>query len=248
MTPPQNPWDRSGPPPRPGGRWRLWLWLAGLAAMLVLFWLVYNGGPAMSDLGQDWPRLIYLLLILGLVVGNYMLSRELRWTTALRYAGIWIAIASLLLLGYSARYELEWMGRRMLGTLLPHQPMDTAAGAVEIRRGAGGHFRVVGEVNGVPVRFLIDTGASTIVLTQADATRAGLRPDTLAYTQIFNTANGRVRGAPVRLDRIAIGSIVFRDIRASVNGGEMDQSLLGMSFLGRLSAVSVEGERLTLHP
>ena len=71
---------------------------------------------------------------------------------------------------------------------------------------------------------------------------------TLAYTQIFNTANGQVTGAPVRLASMGVGPIVFRDVGASVNGGKLDRSLLGMSFLNRLSGFEIEGDRMTLRP
>jgi len=111
---------------------------------------------------------------------------------------------------------------------------------------ADGQFVVEARVNGQPVRFMVDTGASDLMLSPADAARLGFDLDTLAYTHPYQTANGRVYGAPVRLGEVAVGPIVLRNVKASVNGAPLDHSLLGMSFLGRLGGFSVDGSRLTL--
>lgn len=246
MSPPGNPWDR-GPAPRRSPR-RLWLWLAVIAVAAGLVWLLAEAVGGQQRRLEDWSDVAYLLVLLGLVSSGVMVSRQFHLGTAARHAAIWAAVAGLLLVGYSYRSELRMVGNRVLGDLVPHQAMTTDSGAVQIRRGPDGHFRVLGLVNGVEVRFLVDTGASDIVLNRQDAERIGLRPDELAYTRIAYTANGQVRSAPVRLDSIAVGGIVLRDAGASVNGGELSVSLLGMSFLSRLSAFSVEGDTLTLRP
>ena len=82
---------------------------------------------------------------------------------------------------------------------------------------AGGHYVVEAMVNGAPVTFLVDTGASDIVLTMADAERLGFHPATLRFTQRFATANGEVRGAPVVLREIRVGQFSLFDVPASVN-------------------------------
>jgi aspartyl protease family protein len=109
-----------------------------------------------------------------------------------------------------------------------------------------GHFVVTAEVNGAPVNFLIDTGASDIVLSPADAERIGYDPARLSFTQRYYTANGVGRGAPVRLDSIAVGSITFDRMPASVNEAPMGESLLGMSFLRELSSYEVRGDTMIL--
>ncbi len=103
-------------------------------------------------------------------------------------------------------------------------------------------------MDGVRIVFLVDTGASEVVLAPDDAARMGFDPGRLDYTDIVNTANGTRRSAPVRLGAIAIGPIQVHDVRAGVNEAAMGQSLLGLSFLGRLSGYAVEGDRLTLRP
>jgi clan AA aspartic protease (TIGR02281 family) len=109
-----------------------------------------------------------------------------------------------------------------------------------------GHYLIEAAVNGAPVTFLVDTGASDIVLTLDDARRAGLRPGTLAFTQRFATANGEVRGAPVVLREVRIGQLRRFDVAASVNEAPLGVSLLGMSFLEQLSGYEVERGRLIL--
>ena len=115
-----------------------------------------------------------------------------------------------------------------------------------IQAGAGGHFLIEAVVNGAPVDFLVDTGASEIVLTLADAERMGLQPETLRFTQRFATANGEVRGAPVILREIRIGQFSLFDVPASVNEAPLRVSLLGMSFLKRLNGYEVDDGRLIL--
>jgi clan AA aspartic protease (TIGR02281 family) len=115
-----------------------------------------------------------------------------------------------------------------------------------IDAGAGGHFLVEAVVNGAPVTFLVDTGASDVMLTTADAERLGFRPENLRFTQRFATANGEVRAAPVVLREVRIGQFSLFDMPASVNEAPLRVSLLGMSFLKRLHGYSVEDGRLIL--
>ena len=115
-----------------------------------------------------------------------------------------------------------------------------------IRRSPNGHFLLNAMVNGVEIRFLVDTGASDVVLSAADAERLRLNSSKLRYTQEYQTANGIVRAAPVTLREVRIGQLEVYDVAASVNQGAMGISLLGMSFLERLSGYAVRGERLVI--
>ena len=148
-------------------------------------------------------------------------------------------------------------------TLLPALPRHAPRGALPVAPAAGGaadawnsvalerdgrgHYRVEAAVNGVPVAFMIDTGASDIVLSPADAERLGLRPDRLRYTGRASTANGEVALAPVSLREIRIGQLTLRDVDAVVNRSPMPFSLLGMSFLASLEGWEARGDRLLLY-
>lgn len=94
--------------------------------------------------------------------------------------------------------------------------------------------------------FVIDTGATEMVLSLEDARRVGLDTAALAYVGQARTANGVVPIAQVVLDEVALGGISDTNVRASVNGGQMDGSLLGMGYLERFSKIEIEGDRLVL--
>jgi aspartyl protease family protein len=118
---------------------------------------------------------------------------------------------------------------------------------IELRRGPSGHFLVEAEVDGVPVTFLVDSGASGIVLSPEDGARLGHAPGRLRYTQRFQTANGIGLAAPVTLRELRIGQLALRHVDASVNEAPLGVSLLGMAFLSRLEAWEARGDRLLLY-
>jgi aspartyl protease family protein len=126
------------------------------------------------------------------------------------------------------------------------RPSVMAEGRIELPRAPDGHYYLTAQVNDVPLRFVVDTGASQIVLSQQDARRAGIDTGSLVYTGRAFTANGEVRTAPVRLDRVEVGAIRDSDVRAVVNGGDMAGSLLGMEYLQRFSRVEITGGKLVL--
>jgi len=123
-----------------------------------------------------------------------------------------------------------------------------AAGrVVQLKAGALGHYRAQAEINGRPVEILVDSGASLVVLSHEDAERAGLRPRAQDYTQRVSTANGITRVAPMLLDRVSIGDISVRNVEAAIGEpGKLGQSLLGMTFLGRLQRVDMRAGVLLL--
>ncbi len=128
---------------------------------------------------------------------------------------------------------------------VPQQAIFTDT-QIEVPKGADNHFRLTLIINGVPIEFLVDTGASQVVLTQADAARVGLNPDDLPYIGTAFTANGEVATAPVRLDTVELGNLRDTRVRASVNSGDMDTSLLGMSYLSRFESIEIRRDTLIL--
>jgi clan AA aspartic protease (TIGR02281 family) len=122
------------------------------------------------------------------------------------------------------------------------------AGDVEqiIDAGPHGHFLVEAVVNGVPIDFMVDTGASHVVLTLQDARKLGFSASNLDFTDEFESANGAVQAAPVELREFRVGQFQLYDVEAFVNGGPLPISLLGMSFLQRLSSYEVARGRLIL--
>ncbi len=120
-------------------------------------------------------------------------------------------------------------------------------GWAEIPAGRSGHFVTTADINFTDVTAVIDTGASAVALSWEDAENIGLDPDYLDFVRPVNTANGVVRAAPVMLKRVAIGGVTVNDVEAWVlPKGAMRGTLIGMSFLSRLSGYRVEGGRLVL--
>ncbi len=115
-----------------------------------------------------------------------------------------------------------------------------------VRAGPNGHFMVDAVVDGVEIRFLVDTGASSVVLTANDAERLGYRLDGLEYSDRYQTANGEILGAPVILPELRIGDLEIEDVRSSVIRAPLSTSLLGMTFLSRLESFEVRDEGLIL--
>jgi aspartyl protease family protein len=118
---------------------------------------------------------------------------------------------------------------------------------VEIEAADNGHFNAEVEINGRPVEVMIDTGATMVALSYEDAERAGLLLNDSDFTSAVSTANGMARVAPVTLDRVSIGDITVRDVPAAVTErGRMRTSLLGMSFLRKLSRFDMRSGRLVM--
>jgi aspartyl protease family protein len=138
----------------------------------------------------------------------------------------------------SAEFEARIRG-------LPRPP--PAASPVTILADASGHFFVQAAINGTQIRMMVDTGATGVVLSREDARRIGIIPQPSDFTVQTSTANGIVPVAPIVLKEVAVGKILVRDVRAIVHPDVRYQdSLLGMSFLSRLSQFEVSGGRLIL--
>jgi aspartyl protease family protein len=126
-------------------------------------------------------------------------------------------------------------------------PPATRNGVEELKAAPDGHYYARAEVNGRPIDVMVDTGASMVALTYEDAERAGLRLHPADFTSQVSTANGVAAVAPVMLDRVSIGRITVRNVRAAVcERGRLEKTLLGMSFLSRLDGVGISQGRLVL--
>ncbi len=128
-----------------------------------------------------------------------------------------------------------------------HASGPAKSGTEELKAFADGHYYARAEINGRPIDVMVDTGASMVALTYEDAERAGLRLKPSDFTNQVSTANGVAAVAPVMLDRISIGHITVRNVRAAVcERGRLEKTLLGMSFLSRLERVGISQGRLIL--
>ena len=183
-------------------------------------------------------RVVYLVLLLCFLLGFFAWRRG-QIGRRLRDLSVWVLIFAMVVIAYGFRDVL----RR---ELFPAAMVQVSEDAIELRRGSDGHFHATVEVNGQPVRFLVDTGASGIVLSRQDAEKVGLEPDGLAYLGTAQTANGRVATAGVRLGLVRLGTFTDTGVPASVTEGGLDTSLLGMSYLDRFANIAISGDVMTL--
>ncbi len=187
--------------------------------------------------GDMTARVIYLGVLLASVGGYIIVQARQNLGRTAQHAAIW----GLIFLGAIAVFGL-WDDIR--SDLAPQAAVMTD-GRVSIRAAPDGHYYVTARIKDADVTFVIDTGASDIVLTQADARKIGIDTASLNYFGQAQTANGSVDTAPVTLDSITLGDFTDTAVPAVVNGGDLDTSLLGMSYL-RLYEMNISGARLTL--
>lgn len=231
-----------------------------LWALLILLLVAAIAAIVLGDagsLGGMTPDMIVGLAasvaLLALFLGHVTHDYAGRFGRAVKDFAIWVAIALVLIIGYAFRGELETIYQRVAGELLPPGTAVQLAGrtdterAIQIRKSSNGHFVVRSEVNGQPVRMLVDTGATSVVLTTDDARAAGIDVDRLRFSIRVRTANGTGSAAAVRLDSISVGGIERRDLEALVaRPGALTESLLGMNFLEELRSYEFSKDFLTI--
>ena len=183
-------------------------------------------------------QLFYLALLGGALVWSLALSGGQRFGRMLQQLLSW----ALIFIGVIAAYGLwETVGPEVAGTA------QVATGErVELRQDFTGHYHATLEVGGTPIRFIVDTGATQVVLTQQDAARLGIDPAALRYDGVAFTANGRVATAEIRIPEMSLGPITDRNVPAVVTAGEMEGSLLGMTYLGLYDRIEISDGRMVL--
>lgn len=184
-------------------------------------------------------RLVYLGLLGSVLVVYLILSNRNAMGALARGAVLW----GLIFVGVVAGYGL-WDGVR--DEVAPRQVLNVTDGRIEVPRSPDGHYYMTLDLNGQAVRFIVDTGATDVVLAQSDARRVGIDPDTLNFTGIARTANGSVRTARVRLDEVRLEGFIDTGVTAFVTEGALDTSLLGMGYLQRFERIEIARNRLIL--
>jgi aspartyl protease family protein len=200
------------------------------------------------SISDRYASLIYLVLIGTLVATTVVALYRGRFGRAFRDAALWLLIMCALIVGYTLRSELNLIGQRVYATLMPGYGVSSEDGkTLEFFAGADGHFLIDAEVDGTPVTFVADTGATTVLLSYEDAVRAGIDVSTLRFASPVQTANGLAMAAPYKINRLTTGEISRSNVQALIaQPGLTRTSLLGMSFLGRLSSFEVRRDRLVL--
>ncbi len=229
----------------------IWALIAIAVAAVAVFVFTDHQPDPKDILNFEGPRMVALIALLIVFVASMIASRPALGEVT-RAALIWGGLALVLVALYAFRAELETVARRTLAVLVPGMTVaqSDGSGAVMVARSGDNHFRVTARVDGTNIDFLVDTGASTIVLTYDDARAAGIDAGSLVFSIPVATANGTALVAPVKLGRIHLGdTISATDVPAFVAAKKaLNTSLLGMTFLSSLSSWEMRGDRLILRP
>lgn len=186
--------------------------------------------------GDTVARLAYLMILLVAVGGWVIVEYRNRMGLALRTAMAWVLIFVGVMAGYGLWSDLRSDVQRQAVMV---------DGQMEIPRAPDGHYYVTLDVSGTPVNFLVDTGASNVVLSQEDARSVGIDTGALVYLGEAETANGPVRTSRVKLADVSLGPWRDEVLPAWVSDGQMPGSLLGMDYLGRFY-IELAGDTMIL--
>lgn len=228
------------------------LYLAiGLAGLVAIVFIVRQTGNTLPSIGGDRFAYVLYMGIWASLIGAAVLSRPEGIGHSLKQLVVWIGIFLVAMAGYTYRYEMQDIASRLTGGIVPGSPIsniDTQGRTrITLIRGSNGHFSARGSVNDTAVTFLVDTGATDIVLSNRDAARAGIDTDRLSYSIPVSTANGMTTSARTTLNSISIGEIVYDNISVMISRkGDLDGSLLGMNFINRLRSFEIRGDRMIL--
>ncbi|MEW6631514.1 MAG: TIGR02281 family clan AA aspartic protease [Pseudomonadota bacterium] len=227
-----------------------WIVMVVIGAGLILLMINNSAGRTFGIENNDFSRMLWFGTI-ATVIGASLIRSGRPLGGMARSLGVWAAIALALIAGYQYRYELQDVASRVTAGFVPGSPLalgvDNGHATVTLDKADNGHFEARILVNGTPVRTVVDTGATSTVLTAEDAQAAGFNPAALSYNVDVSTANGMARAATVKTNEVAIGGIVRKNMSVMVAApGMLEQSLLGMNFIGSLSGFDVRGDRMIL--
>jgi len=223
-----------------------WSLLLGVALSLAVLIAVSDSDPIANLLRHDMGSLVIKVALVVFIGGLVLTLFRERLSQALEAMLFWAVVGLLLVVGYTYRHELRDVADRVVAELMPGHVAGHGR-RVEVVRSQSGDFTLAVHINGVRIPMVLDTGASSVVLTQEAAKAAGLPIEVLNYSVKVDTANGRTHAAAVTLDRLAVGNLVERSVPALVvQRGQLKNNLLGMSFLNRLESWEVRGDRLSM--
>ena len=194
-----------------------WSLIFGVALSLLVLIATSDQDAITSLLRHDVSALTLKVALIVCAGGLLLVLFKERLSKAFEAGLFWTVIALLLIVAYTYRFELGEVGDRVVAQLMPGHVASHGRNA-EVVRGRRGDFAVAAHINGAKVPMVIDTGATSVVLTQEAARAAGLPIEVLDYSVNVDTANGRTRAAPVTLARLAVGNLTEHDVQAFLRG------------------------------
>jgi aspartyl protease family protein len=193
---------------------------------------------------DDGLNALYLLLLLVLVASS-LIGMRLSAGKATKFGLAWIAIFGVIFALFSFRGEFGALGARLKSEVTGSAEPLVSGETLRLRMRDDGHFWVDAKINGAPVRFLVDSGATTTTISASAAAQAGLEPGMRG--DVVGTANGELFMPRVTAGLVEVGSIRRSDFTVNINPND-GTSVLGMNFLSSLSSWGVQGNVLVLTP
>lgn len=185
------------------------------------------------------PSLVYLTLLALALIGWFLVENRASAGRVLQQAMAWF----LIFIGTIAAVGL-W--NDVSSELVPRQAVIGDGSRIDVPQSPDGHYHLVLQLDGTAVDFVVDTGATNIVLSKADARRIGIDMESLTYASRAMTANGIVETARTVVGEIELGGHVDENVVVWVNRGDMSGSLLGMDYLERFARIEISDGRLIL--
>ena len=192
-------------------------------------------------------NLVFAIGALVLVAGA-LFSRRIGLGEIIRNILAWVAIFALFIVGFSYQREILAVWSRVTGEMTGANEQAVVGDTLRIRQSADGHFWVDAKVNAEPVRFLIDSGATTTAMTLATARKAGINISDSPFPVILSTANGSVQAQRGTIQSLQIGPMLAKDLPVVVAEEFGDSNVIGMNFLSSLRSWRVEGTEMVLEP
>ena len=196
---------------------------------------------------EDGPSLIWGIVCILLLISS-LAARRLPLAYVAKAALAWVAIFAALFAIFSFRYELKSIWERVKADISGTSGQTVNGDVIELRRQDDGHYWLQAEVNGNPVRFMIDSGATITAMNAQTAADSGVDVDTNGYPMILDTANGRVTAKRGSVKKLEIGSHSIADHKVVVSDSFGDTNVLGMNFLDSMKSWKVEANMMVLQP
>lgn len=193
---------------------------------------------------------INLVFAIGalVLVGSALFSRRIGLGEMVRSALAWVAIFAVFIVGFSYQHELTGVWHKVTGELTGANEQQVVGRTLKIRQSPDGHYWADAEVNGMPVRFLIDSGATTTAMALKTAQAANVDINVGGFPTYLNTANGTVEAQRGTVQTLRVGPMTAKDLPIVVAEAFGDSNVLGMNFLSEMRSWRVEGQEMILEP
>jgi len=194
---------------------------------------------------HEWSNVIYILILVALLIMGFS-RKDLPIKKIFEFTGLWIVFALVALVLYSYRFEFFEVKDRVLSDLFPSKAINKNHKQLVLNIAQDGHYYLNVKIKNNEVRFMIDTGASDVVIDEKIALKLGYDLKKINYNKVFQTANGQSYGASISFDEVDVSGIKFYNVQASITNSDLVIPLLGMSFLQKFYKYEFFRDKLIL--